>query len=103
MNETPTDENVVESLIRSKGIKEAKMKKKWKVKSSVVEEFEKLKASTCKKLDLMTHFNDLKQNEVYMKQNEVDMQLLMLDTSIMNEAQREIHDNMIEKVKSRRI
>ncbi|KAL1802658.1 hypothetical protein ACET3Z_031305 [Daucus carota] len=91
MNETPTDENVVESPVRPKGAKATKRKGKGKGKidSKALDEYEDLKASTCRRLDLMAHFNDLKQKEVETKQKEIDMQLLMLDTSIMNEAQRE--------------
>ena len=53
------------------------------------------------RLDLMAEFNELKKKEEARKENESDMQLLMLDTSIVNEAQREIHAKMIEEVKSR--
>ncbi|XP_074376736.1 uncharacterized protein LOC141718252 [Apium graveolens] len=102
MNETSIDENVVESPVRPKGTKAAKRKGKGKAKSSVVEEYEELKASTCRRLDLMAEFNDLKRKEEARKEKESDMQLLMLDTSMMNEAQREIHAKMIEEVKSRR-
>ncbi|KAL1803124.1 hypothetical protein ACET3Z_031773 [Daucus carota] len=103
MNETPTDENVVESPVRPKGTKAAKRKGKGKAKSSAAEEYESIKVDACRRLDLMAHYNDLKKKEVETKQKEIDMQLLMLDTSIMNEAQREIHAKMIEEVKSRRM
>lgn len=96
MNEAPIDENVVESLIRPKGTKAAKRKGKGKEKSNSVDEYEELKASTCIILDLMAQLHDHKQNEV-------DSKILMLDTTTVNEAQREIHAKMVEKVRSRRM
>ncbi|XP_074326657.1 uncharacterized protein LOC141664598 [Apium graveolens] len=63
MNETPIDENVVESPVRPKDTKAAKRKGKGKAKSSAAEEYEKIKVDTCMRLDLMVYFNDLKQKE----------------------------------------
>ncbi|KAL9673101.1 hypothetical protein QQ045_029354 [Rhodiola kirilowii] len=103
MNEAPIDDNVVESPVRPKGTKAVKRKGKANAKSNVAAEYEELKATTCRRLDLMAHFNELKEKEVSLREKETDMQLLMLDTSTMNEAQREIHAKMIEEVKARRI
>ena len=88
-------------VLKEQKPQERKGKGKGKTNSKAVDEYEELKASTCRRLDLMAHFNDLKQKEADTKQKEVDMQLLMLDTSIMNDAQREIHAKMIEEIKSR--
>ncbi|XP_074326516.1 uncharacterized protein LOC141664463 [Apium graveolens] len=104
MNKTPTNENVVESPVCPKGTKAAKRKGKGKAEFNDLKkkEYEEIKASTCRRLDLMAEFNELKKKEEARKENKSDMQLLMLDTSIMNEAQREIYAKMIEEVKSRR-
>ena len=49
-------------------------------------EDEEIKASTCRRLDLMAEFNELKKKEEATKENESDIQVLMFDTSIMDEA-----------------
>ena len=46
----------------------------------------KIKPSTCMRLDLMAEFNELKKKEEATKENESDIQVLMFDTSIMDEA-----------------
>src|SRR5437667_12402716 len=82
--------------------------KEKKKKSKASEEYEELKASTCRRLSLIEEFNnnqlkeqEIKQREQEMKQRDQDLSILMADTTIMNETQREIHAKLLAEVKRR--
>ena len=90
-----THEDIAESPIRPKGTKAAKKGKgKARAKKNMEDEYEKLKADTTRKLNLIEKFNDIRQKDI-------DSRLLMADTTMMNDAQREIHAKMLAEVKSR--
>ncbi|XP_017221312.2 glutathione S-transferase T3-like [Daucus carota subsp. sativus] len=93
-NETPDDNNIVESRVRPKGTKAAKRKAKGKKKIMDVdaERYEKMTAVQCRKLSLLEEFN--KNHE-----KEMDLKIIMADTSIMTEAQREVHASLVEEIR----
>ena len=90
-----TNENIVESPVRPKGTKAAKKGKgKAKTRKDMQDEYEELKADNIRKLNLIDKFN-------HVRQKDIDSRLLMADTTIMTDAQREIYDKMLAEVKSR--
>ncbi|KAL1823654.1 hypothetical protein ACET3Z_010432 [Daucus carota] len=90
-----THENVAESPVRPKGRNAAKNRNgKGKSKTKKDEEYEKLKADTDRRLNLIEKFNDVRQKDC-------DIRILMADTTIMNDTQREIHAKLLAEVKSR--
>ncbi|XP_074327437.1 glutathione S-transferase T3-like [Apium graveolens] len=91
-NETPTDDNdVAQSPVLPKGTKAAKRKGKGKK----LKELEEIKAVECRKLSLLEEFN-----KNYEKDN--DLKIIMADTTVMNEAQLEVHAILLQEIKSRR-
>ncbi|KAL9664719.1 hypothetical protein QQ045_020125 [Rhodiola kirilowii] len=101
-NETPTDENVVESPVRPKGTKAAKRKGKGKV-NKASEEMEILKSAACRKLSLMDDFVKIQQRKEERKTKEQDLKIIQMDTSAMNDTQREIHAKLLQEIYSRRM
>ncbi|KAL9691644.1 hypothetical protein QQ045_012069 [Rhodiola kirilowii] len=101
-NETPTDENVVESPVRPKGTKAAKRKGKGKV-TKASEEMEILKSAACRKLSLMDGFVKTQQRKEERKGKEQDLKIIQMDTSAMNDTQREIHAKLLQEIYSRRM
>ncbi|XP_047306401.1 glutathione S-transferase T2-like [Impatiens glandulifera] len=98
-NDTPTDTNdVVESLVRPQGIKAAKKNAKIKV----VEEYKEIKVVAYRKLSLIDEFNKNQQKDLELKQQELDMKIIMADTNVMNETQRKIHASLLEQIAKRR-
>ncbi|XP_017221425.1 glutathione S-transferase T3-like [Daucus carota subsp. sativus] len=93
-NETPDDNNIVESPVHPKGTKAAKRKAKGKKKIVDVdaERYEEMTAVQCRKLSLLEEFN--KNHE-----KEMDLKIIMADTSIMTEAQREVHASLVEEIR----
>ncbi|KAL9667393.1 hypothetical protein QQ045_001750 [Rhodiola kirilowii] len=100
--ETPTDENVVESPVRPKGTKAAKRKGKGKV-NKASEEIEILKSAACRKLSLMDDFVKIQQRKEERKAKEQDLKIIQMDTSAMNDTQREIHAKLLQEIYSRRM
>ncbi|KAL9671417.1 hypothetical protein QQ045_008985 [Rhodiola kirilowii] len=101
-NETPTDENVVESPVRPKGTKVAKRKGKGKV-TKTSEEMEILKSAACRKLSVMDDFVKIQQRKEERKAKEQDLKIIQMDTSAMNDTQREIHAKLLQEIYSRRM
>ncbi|XP_074353245.1 glutathione S-transferase T2-like [Apium graveolens] len=105
-NDTPTNENVVESPVRPIGVKAAKRKGKGKARTAeAIDEFEALNASAYRKLNIIEAINDTKQKEIETrqkeieaKQTEMDLQVILADTTKMNDAQRKAHSKMLEKI-----
>ncbi|XP_074360432.1 glutathione S-transferase T2-like [Apium graveolens] len=90
-NDTPTNDNdAAQSPVRPKGTKTAK--RKGKTKS---QELEEIKAIECRKLSLLEDFN-----KNYQKEN--DLKIIMADTTVMNEAQLEVHASLLQEIRSRR-
>nr|XP_017245770.1 PREDICTED: glutathione S-transferase T3-like [Daucus carota subsp. sativus] len=108
-NETPTNENVVESPVRPKGTKAAKRKGKRKARTvEACDEYEELRAHACRKLNLMEALNDThqleietRQKEIEAKQTEMHLQVILADTTKMNDAQRKAHAKLLEKIMAR--
>ena len=67
------------------------------------EELEILKSSTCKRLSLMEEFVTNEQKKEERRTKEQDLKIIMADTSIMNETQREIHAKLLQNIYSRRM
>ena len=101
-NETPTDENIVESPVRPKGTKAAKRKGKGKV-TKASKEMEILKSATCRKLSLMDEFVKTQQMKEERRAKDQDLKIIMTDTTTMNETQREIHAKLLQDIYSRRM
>ncbi|KAL1802204.1 hypothetical protein ACET3Z_030851 [Daucus carota] len=95
-NETPDDNNIVESPVRPKGTKATKRKGKGKKKVIDVdaERYEEMTSVQCRKLSLLEEFN---KNHV----KEMNLKIIMADTSIMTEAQREVHAKLVEEIRRR--
>ena len=101
--------NVVESPIRPKGTKATKRKGKGKARTvEASDEYEELRASACRKLNLMEALNDThqleietRQKEIEAKQTEMDLQVILADTTKMNDAQRKAHAKLLEKIMAR--
>ncbi|XP_063948241.1 glutathione S-transferase T3-like [Daucus carota subsp. sativus] len=93
-NETPDDNNIVESPVRPKGTKATKRKGKGKKKVIDVdaERYEEMTSVQCRKLSLLEEFN---KNHV----KEMNLKIIMADTSIMTEAQREVHAKLVEEIR----
>ncbi|XP_074375196.1 glutathione S-transferase T3-like [Apium graveolens] len=108
-NDTPTNENVVESPVCPQGTKAAKRRGKGKARTiEADEEYEELRANACRKLNLMQELNetrqlelDTRQKEIKAKQSEMDLQVILADTTKMTDAQRKAHSKMLEKIMAR--
>ncbi|KAL9659290.1 hypothetical protein QQ045_024095 [Rhodiola kirilowii] len=101
-NDTPTNENECESPVRPKGTKAAKRKGKGKAKTvEASEEYKELRATTCRKLNLMEALNETRQKEIEAKQTEMDLQVILADTTKMNDAQKRAHSKLLEKIMAR--
>ncbi|XP_074337691.1 uncharacterized protein LOC141674890 [Apium graveolens] len=80
-NETPTNDNdVAMSPVRPQGTKTTKRKSKGKAKAEMIEELEEIKAVENRRLSLLEKFNANHEKEM-------DLKIIMADTSVMNEAQ----------------
>ena len=108
-NDTPTSENVAESPVRPKGREAAKRKGKGKARAvQVSDEWEEFRASACRKLNLMEAINETRQKEIETrekeieaKQTEMDLQVILADTTKMNDIQRMAHSKLLEKIMAR--
>lgn len=70
------------------------MKGKGKVQTKAYDEYEELKATTCRRLSLMEQFNNNQQVEL-------DLKIIMTNITTMNQTQREIHAKMLKEIKTR--
>ncbi|XP_074378103.1 uncharacterized protein LOC141719628 [Apium graveolens] len=108
-NDTPTTENDVESPVHPKGVKAAKRRGKGKARTvEADEDYEELRANSCRKMNLMQVLNETKhlelqtqQKEIEAKQTEMDLQVILADTTKMNDAQRKAHSKLLEKIMAR--
>ncbi|KAL9678731.1 hypothetical protein QQ045_016581 [Rhodiola kirilowii] len=108
-NDTPTNENDCESPVRPKCTKAAKRKGKGKAKMvEASDEYEELRARGCRKLNLMEALNETRQKEIKTrqreieaKQTEMDLQVILADTTKMNDAQRRAHSKLLDKIMAR--
>ncbi|XP_074352315.1 glutathione S-transferase T2-like [Apium graveolens] len=109
INDTPTNENVVESPVRPQGTKAAKRREKRKAGTvEADEEYEELRGNACRKLNLMQELNqsrqlelETRQEDIEAKQSEMDLQVILANTTKMSDAQRMAHSKMLEKILAR--
>ncbi|XP_074378552.1 glutathione S-transferase T3-like [Apium graveolens] len=72
-NDTPTNENVVESPVRPQGTKAAKRRGKGKARTVEADgEYEELRGNACRKLNLMQELNQSRQLELETRQKEIE-------------------------------
>ncbi|XP_074347416.1 glutathione S-transferase T3-like [Apium graveolens] len=91
-NETPTNDNdVAMSPVRPQGTKTTKRKSKGKAKAEMIEELEEIKAVENRRLSLLEKFNANHEKEM-------DLKIIMADTSVMNEAQLKVHATLLEEI-----
>ena len=95
-NDTPTSDEV--EPVRPKGTKAAKRKGKGKASTAEVDEWEALRVNQERKMDIMDRLNEIRLKELEAKQSEMDLQVIMADTTKMNDAQRKAHAKMLEKI-----
>ncbi|XP_074328448.1 uncharacterized protein LOC141666358 [Apium graveolens] len=103
-NETPNDDNIVESLVRPKGAKAAKRKGKGKKKVMDVDaaRYEEMTSVQCRRLALLEEFNKNHEKEMANKEREIEANIIKADTSLMTEAQREVHTEMVDEIRRKR-
>ncbi|XP_074322701.1 uncharacterized protein LOC141659676 [Apium graveolens] len=106
-NETPTSDEF-ELVSRPQGTKTAKRKGKGKATTAEIEEYEAIQVNDLRKMKIMETINEMKQKKIETrqkkietKQTELDLQVILADTTKMNEAQRRIHATMLEKIRAR--
>ncbi|XP_074327358.1 uncharacterized protein LOC141665275 [Apium graveolens] len=89
-NNTPTSEKF--EPVRPKGTKAAiKRRGKGKATAAEVDKWESLQVNHERKMDIMENLNEIRLRELEAKQSEMDLQVIMADTSKMNDAQRKAH------------
>ncbi|XP_074341825.1 glutathione S-transferase T2-like [Apium graveolens] len=105
-NDTPTSDEF--QPVRPKGTKTAKRKGKGKATTAEIEEYEAIQVSELRKINIMETINEMKQKdietrqrELETKQTELDLQVILADTTKMNDAQRRVHAKMLEKIMER--
>ncbi|XP_074342881.1 uncharacterized protein LOC141680597 [Apium graveolens] len=105
-NDTPTSDNC--EPVRPKGTKAAKRKGKGKATAEEVEEYEALQVSDLRRMNIMETLNEIRQKdietrqrELEAKQAEMDLQVVLADTTKMNDTQRKIHAKLLEKTMAR--
>ncbi|XP_074344447.1 uncharacterized protein LOC141683609 [Apium graveolens] len=103
-NEIPDDNNIVESPVHPKGTKAAKRKGKGKKKimDLDVERYEEMTLVQCRKLSLLEEFNKNHEREIEAKDMEMELKIIMADTSIMTKAQLELHASLIDEIRRKR-
>ncbi|XP_074374035.1 uncharacterized protein LOC141714414 [Apium graveolens] len=102
-NDTPTSDDC--EPVRPKGTKTAKRKGKRKATAAKVEEYKALQVSDLRRMNIMETVNEIhqkdietRQRELEAKQAEMDLQVILVDTTKMNDTQRKIHAKLLEKI-----
>ncbi|XP_074351498.1 glutathione S-transferase T2-like [Apium graveolens] len=102
-NDTPTSDNF--ESVRPKGTKAAKRKGKGKATTAKVEEYESLQVNDLRKMNIMDTINEIHQKEIEKRQKELeakqakmDLQIILEDTTKMNDTQRKAHAKLLEKI-----
>ncbi|XP_074328133.1 glutathione S-transferase T2-like [Apium graveolens] len=99
-NDTPTSDEF--EPVRPKGTKAAtKRKGKGNATAAEVDEWESLRLNHERKMDIMDRLNEIRQRELEAKQSEMDLQVIMADTTKMNDTQRKAHAKLLEKIMAR--
>ncbi|XP_074347648.1 uncharacterized protein LOC141686515 [Apium graveolens] len=101
-NDTPTSEEF--EPVRPQGTKATtsrKGKEKGKATAAEVAEYESIQVADKRRMDMMEELNEIRLKELAVKQSEVDLQIIMADTSTMNDAQRMAHAKLLEKIMAR--
>ena len=75
-------------------MRQRRERERQKQKKNIEDEYEELKADTNRKLNLIEQFNDVRQKDI-------DLRILMADTTIMNDTQWKMHAKLLAEVKSR--
>ncbi|KAL8088180.1 hypothetical protein AgCh_038095 [Apium graveolens] len=99
-NDTPISDEF--EPVRPKGTKAAtKRKRKGKATTVEVDEWKSLQVNHERKMDIMDKLNKIRLKELEAKQSEMDLEVIMADTTKMNDAQRKAHAKLLEKIMSK--